>query len=78
MYGIDDVAHLINIVRKQKPQIDHLNLQKVIDLENEAVLAFADIEYNGLFLDKDAWSKIAANASTASFSKSSTINRSFN
>ena len=58
-YGIDDVAHLINIVRKQKPQIDRLNLQKVIDLENEAVLAFADIEYNGLYLDKDAWSKVA-------------------
>ena len=59
VYGIDDVLDLINIVKKQKPQIDRHKLQSVIDLENKAVLAFADIEYNGMYLDKAAWSKIA-------------------
>ena len=58
-YGIDDVLDLIEIVKKQKPLIDKYNLQRVIQLENEVVLAFADIEYNGMYLDKKAWSKVA-------------------
>ena len=57
-YGINDVLDLIKIVKKQKPQIDRHKLQSVIDLEMQAVLAFADIEYNGMYLDKKAWSKV--------------------
>ena len=31
------------------------NLQNVVDLENEVVKSFADIEYNGLNLDTEQW-----------------------
>ena len=63
-YGIEDVVHLITIVKKQKALIDKYNVQPVIDLENQAVLAFADIEYNGLYLDKEVWSGIASKVGT--------------
>ena len=40
------------------PLVDRNQLNNVVDLENLAVLAFADIEYNGLDLDKESWKKI--------------------
>ena len=41
-----------------EPLIDKYQLQNVVDLENQAVLAFSDIEYNGLDLDIEAWKEI--------------------
>ena len=55
VYGAEDVEYLINIKLLQLPQIEEKELQSVIDLENKAVLAFADIEYNGLDLDTEKW-----------------------
>ena len=57
-YGAKDVEYLCKIKTLQQPTIDAYKLQNVVDLENEAVLGFADIEYNGLDLDVESWKKI--------------------
>ena len=54
-YGAKDVEYLINIKSLQLPQIEEKELQNVVDLENNAVLAFSDIEYNGLDIDTESW-----------------------
>ena len=58
VYGAKDVEYLIKIRTHQLPLIIRNQLDKVVDLENEVVLAFADIEYNGLDLDSESWKKI--------------------
>ena len=59
VYGAKDVEYLCKIRKLQLPKIEEFKLQNVVDLENEAVLAFADIEYNGIDIDKDKWEIIA-------------------
>jgi len=59
VYGAKDVEYLCKIRKLQLPKIEEFKLQNVVDLENEAVLAFADIEYNGIDIDKDKWEVIA-------------------
>jgi DNA polymerase-1 len=54
-YGIEDTANLIKLRELQLQTVDDLELNEVIKLENEAALAFADIEFNGIHLDKDKW-----------------------
>ena len=54
-YGAKDVEYLCQIKELQQPIIDKYKLQNVVDLENEVVKAFADIEYNGLDLDIEQW-----------------------
>ena len=58
VYGAKDVEYLIKIRTNQIPLINWNQLDSVVDLENEVVLAFADIEYNGLDLDSESWKKI--------------------
>jgi len=58
VYGAKDVEYLIKIRTHQLPLIIKNQLDRVVDLENEVVLAFADIEYNGLDLDTESWKKI--------------------
>ena len=55
IYGAKDVEYLIGVRNHQLPLIDTNKLNNVVNLENEAVLAFADIEYNGLDLDTEQW-----------------------
>ena len=55
VYGAKDVEYLIGVRQHQLPLIDKYKLNNVVDLENEAVLSFADIEYNGLDLDTEQW-----------------------
>ena len=57
-YGAKDVEYLIKIHTHQQDTIDKYQLRNVVNLENEVVLAFADIEYNGLDLDVESWQKI--------------------
>ena len=64
IYGAKDVEYLISIKDKQAELIKRNKLEEVVQLENEAVLAFADIEYNGLDLDKEKWLELANNALT--------------
>jgi len=59
VYGAKDVEYLCKIRKLQLPKIEEFKLQNVVDLENQAVLAFADIEYNGIDIDKDKWEVIA-------------------
>jgi DNA polymerase I-like protein with 3'-5' exonuclease and polymerase domains len=60
VYGAKDVEYLIGVRKHQLPLIDRNKLNNVVDLENEAVTAFADIEYNGLDLDSEKWKEIEA------------------
>ena len=55
VYGAKDVEYLCKIKELQEPTIDKYKLQNVVDLENDVVLAFADMEYNGLNLDSEQW-----------------------
>jgi DNA polymerase I-like protein with 3'-5' exonuclease and polymerase domains len=55
VYGAKDVAYLSSIKWKQVHELTQLQLGPVANLENEATLAFADIEYNGLDLDAKQW-----------------------
>ena len=59
VYGAKDVEYLCKLRKLQLPKIDEFKLNRVVQLENRAVLAFADIEYNGLNIDKDKWEIIA-------------------
>ena len=59
VYGAKDVEYLCKIRILQLPKIEEFKLQNVVNLENQAVLAFADIEYNGIDIDKDKWEVIA-------------------
>ena len=59
VYGANDVKYLIEIHNKQASHIIVNKLGNVVELENRAVLAFADIEFNGLNLDKDKWIKLS-------------------
>ena len=59
VYGANDVKYLIEIQSKQQSPIIVNKLKNVVELENRAVLAFADIEFNGLDLDKDKWIKLS-------------------
>ena len=59
VYGAKDVEYLCKIRILQLPKIEKFKLQNVVNLENQAVLAFADIEYNGIDIDKDKWEVIA-------------------
>ena len=55
VYGAKDVEYLVGIREHQLPLIDKYKLNNVVDLENEVVLSFADIECNGLDLDTEQW-----------------------
>lgn len=59
VYGAKDVQYLIEIRNKQLPQIEKYELERVADLENKAVIAFSEIEYEGLSIDVDEWMKLA-------------------
>ena len=54
-YAFTDTEFLIKIVEKQQELINEHDLIEVVKLENEAALAFADIEYNGIYLNKTKW-----------------------
>jgi len=57
-YGAQDIEYLLTIGRLQHSLVQKFNLQHVVLLENAAVLAFADIEFNGLKIDPEAWIKL--------------------
>jgi len=58
IYGAKDIEYLNRIKWEQMHQLTQNQLGPVANLENEAVLAFADIEYNGLDLDVDQWKSL--------------------
>jgi len=64
IYAAKDVEHLIDVRYIQSKLITGNKLDNLADLENEVVISFADIEFNGLDLDQNAWLKLADNALT--------------
>ena len=57
-YGAQDVELLSKLFKSQEIGIRTNKLENTVKLENEAVLAFADIEYNGLNIDIDQWKEL--------------------
>ena len=55
VYGAEDVEYLCKLRHIQIPKTAANKLEAVVDLECNAALAFSDMEYNGLYLDKDKW-----------------------
>lgn len=72
IYGCQDVAHLDNIWKEQETQLQkYYPLKEGVKptvynhlptLEDEATLAFSDITYNGMILDRDKWLELLAEA----------------
>lgn len=58
-YGANDVVYLIQIWKRQHALLDDADLLQVANLENEAVVVFSEIEYEGLQVDKDRWVELA-------------------
>ncbi len=62
VYGVGDVTCLTEIKTKQIELIKKLDLVEWVQNEMDASLALADIEYNGMGFDKEAWLKLANKA----------------
>ncbi len=62
-YAAEDVMCLHEIREAQLLEVNRLNLNKIIDIENEVSIAFAEMEYNGLYLNKEEWLVLANKAS---------------
>ena len=58
-YAAEDVKYLSIIRDKQLLDGEKQGLGKVIELENDAVLAFGDIEYNGMLVNTERWAELA-------------------
>jgi DNA polymerase-1 len=55
IYGALDVEYLLTVQDLQLEEAKEKNLSRTIILENNAVLAFAEIEHNGIDIDEKAW-----------------------
>ena len=62
IYGAKDVEYLVQLYYNQTVAVIEHNLIHTVELENKAALAYADIEYNGIGLDKDKWLELAKKA----------------
>lgn len=58
-YAGGDVAYLHRIRRVQLSYIEKYDLQCAVDIENQVLKAFADIELNGMYLDRKEWTELA-------------------
>ncbi len=58
-YGSKDIEFLEEIMQRQLWKAGEDELEKVVWLENEAVLALADIEHNGMHLNREKWLEVA-------------------
>jgi DNA polymerase I-like protein with 3'-5' exonuclease and polymerase domains len=55
LYGISDVRYLGAIYRMQIPFLNHTDQDWVAALENEVVLAYAEMTFNGMDFDVEKW-----------------------
>lgn len=62
VYGVEDVLCLPKINRLQQIELAKWGLLETVNLEYKACLALADIEYNGLGFNPEAWLKLADKA----------------
>lgn len=63
MYGVGDVTCLTQIKEAQLKTIAEKDMSGWVQNEFDSCLALADIEYNGMGFDKDAWIALASNSS---------------
>lgn len=59
-YAANDTRYLSAVKEKQMKQIEEWNLQDVLNLENEVIKVFAQMEYDGITLNSDKWSEVAS------------------
>lgn len=59
IYAAKDVEYLQQIRDMQLVDAEKQGLMSCVKLENAAVLAFSDIEYNGMLIDTDKWQRLA-------------------
>lgn len=62
VYGVGDVICLTEIKDKQTKAIEVLDIVNWVKNEFQACLALADIEYNGMGFDSEAWLKLSSKA----------------
>ena len=62
IYGVEDVLCLHEINSKQQLELKSWDLVEAANLEYKACLALADIEYNGMGFNPEAWLKLAEKA----------------
>jgi DNA polymerase I len=62
LYAAEDIAVLGPLKEVLSSKAEERKLQNVVYLENEAVLAFADIEFNGMYLNSQKWLILAEQA----------------
>lgn len=62
VYGAKDVEYLLNLQALQIKYIEDLDMVMLMQLENNASLAYGDIEFNGIALDIPRWNKLALDA----------------
>lgn len=55
IYAADDVSYLDMLAELQLKFLKEEGLINVLNLENEAVLAFGDITWNGMLINQDKW-----------------------
>jgi len=73
-YAADDVKYLESIREKQIEHLKQSNLMQCAKLENAACLAFGDIEYEGMLVDKNAWLNLANKASAKAIEAKNEMN----
>lgn len=54
-YAAKDIIYPLLILDKQKPKIIEHSLQKAVNLENNVLPSYGEIQYNGFYLDKNKW-----------------------
>lgn len=59
LYAVNDVKYLSLIKEKQLKFAVEKKLENVLDLENKVVKVFAQMEYNGVKIDKSKWSNVS-------------------
>lgn len=66
LYGVEDVFNLHRIKELQKPEIEILELQNVVNLENDVLCVLGDIEFNGMAFNIPAWLNLSFDSKTKS------------
>lgn len=58
MYGASDILYPLQIKEKQEKELTKWSLWNTVKLEMEFTLVLGDIEYKGMYFDKEAWIEV--------------------
>lgn len=59
VYSCEDVRYLSNIKQIQEEKLKSWDLMEVMKLENQAVIAYAALSYNGIKIDTIKWKEVS-------------------